>query len=118
MTKFKNMKGKKVWVALKVDMKKAYDRIQWDFQFNALHKLGFHSKWVELIKACISTVSYSVIVNDNVCGFFTSTRGIRQGDPLSPYLFILCMEILTRTLRKALRTKKCGTGIKISFESF
>jgi len=76
MTKFKNMKGKKTWVALKLDMKKTYAIIEWDFLLNTLHKLGFHSKWVELIKACISTVSYSVIVNDNVCGFFTLARGI------------------------------------------
>ena len=67
-----------------------------------------------LIKACISTVSYSVIVNNNVCGFFSPTRGIRQGDPLSPYLFILCMEVLNRALRKALGQKKCRIGFKLS----
>ena len=67
-----------------------------------------------MVKACISTVSYSVIVNDNVCGFCTLTRGIRQGDPLFHYVFILCMGVLTRTLHKALRRKKCGISIKIS----
>ena len=61
MTKFKNMKGKKALVALKLDMKKTYDRAEWDFLFNALHKLGFHSKWVDCIKPCISTVLYYVM---------------------------------------------------------
>jgi len=85
MNKFKNMKGKKVWVALKLDMKKAYDRVEWAFLFEALKQLGFHKKWINWIKECITTVSYSVIVNDEVCGFFKPTRGITQGDPLSPY---------------------------------
>ena len=76
MSKFRIMKGKKAWVALKLDMEKVYDRVDWEFLFDALHKLDFHPKWIELIKECISKVSYSVIVNDNVYGFFTPTRGI------------------------------------------
>ena len=108
------MKGKKVWVALKLHMEKAYDRVEWDFLFTAPHKFGFHSKWIELFKACISIVLYYVIVNDNVCGFFSPTRGIRQGDPLSPYLFIICMEVLIRMLRKAIVRQKCGIDVKIS----
>ena len=59
-------------------------------------------------------MSYSVIVNDEVMGFFSPSRGVRQGDPLSPYLFLICMEVLTRELRKAQNIKKCGIGIKIS----
>lgn len=77
MNKFKNMKGKKAWVALKFDMEKAYDRVEWNFLFRTLHIFGFHPKWVELIKTCITTVSYSIIVNDDVCGFFSPSRGIR-----------------------------------------
>jgi len=77
MNKFKNMKGKKAWVALKFDMEKAYNRVEWDFLFNTLRISGFHSKWVGLIKACNSSISYSVIVNDNVCSFFTRARGFR-----------------------------------------
>ena len=48
MTKFKTIKGKKAWVALKLDMKKAYDKVEWNFLLSALHKLGFHSKWLKL----------------------------------------------------------------------
>ena len=77
MNKFRNMKGKKAWVTLKLDMEKAYDRVEWEFLFDAQHKFRFHPKWIELIKGCTSTVLYSVIVNDNVCGFFTLTRGIQ-----------------------------------------
>ena len=95
-------------------MEKAYDRVERNFLFSTLHIFGFHPKWIESIKAYISTVSYSIILDDNVYGFFSPTRGIRQGDPLPPYLFIICMEVLTRALRKALWQKKCEIGIKLS----
>jgi len=108
------MKGKKSWVELKLDMKKAYDCVEWPFLFEALHKLGFHPTWIGWIKECVTTVSYSLIVNDEVCGFFTSSRGIRQGDPLSPYLFLICMEVLTRALRTAQTPNKFGIGFKIA----
>jgi len=114
MNKFKHMKGKKAWVALKLDMEKAYDRVEWPFLFAALRQLGFHQKWINWIKECVTTVSYSVIVNDEVCGFFHPTRGLRQGDPLSPYLFLICMEVLTRVLRKAQQKKKASIGFKIN----
>jgi len=114
MNKFKNMKGKKAWVVLKLDMEKAYDRVEWAFLFYALKQLGFHHKWINWIKEYVTTVSYSVIVSDEVYGFFKPTRGIRQGDPLSPYLFLICMEVLTRVLRKAQMTKKSSIGFKIT----
>ena len=66
MNKFKNMKEKKFWVALKLDMEKAYDRVEWTFLFDALKQLGFHKKWITWIKECVTTVSYFVIVNDEV----------------------------------------------------
>ena len=108
------MKGKKSWVALKLDMEKAYDRVEWVFLLEALKKIGFHPKWIGWIKECVTTVSYSIIVNDEVYGFFKPTRGLRQGDPLSLYLFLICMKVLTRTLRIAQLNKKSSIGFKIT----
>ena len=66
-----------------------------------MEKLGFHSKWVQLIMACITTAHFSVIVNGNPTGYILPSRGLRQGDPLSPYLFLFCAEGLTTLFRKA-----------------
>ena len=95
MNKFNNTKGEKAWVALKLDMKKAYDRVDWSFLMDCLIQLGFPLKWVSWIHQCVSTVTYSVIVNDQRRGFFKPSIGIRQGDHLSSYLFVICIEALT-----------------------
>jgi len=108
------MKGKQAWVALKLDMEKAYDRLEWPFVRQCLQQLGFHSKWIHWIMECITSVSYSILVNDKPTGLIRPTRGIRQSDPLSPYLFILCMEALSTTLLKESSQPKTGIGIKIS----
>ena len=63
--------------------------------------MGFHAKWVQLIMACITTTHFSILVNGNPTGYILPTRGPRQGDPLSPYLFLFCAEGLTALLRKA-----------------
>ena len=88
-------------MAVKMDMSKAYDRVEWVFVSEVLQRLGFHDKWINLIMQCIQSVSYSFLINDTVYGLVKPYRGIRQGDPLSPYIFILCGEVLSGLCRKA-----------------
>lgn len=93
---------KKHQAVLKLDMQKAYDRIEWDFVRDVMQQMGFHAKWVSLIMQCISTVTYSVKINGEPTSFFQPSRGLRQGDPLSPYIFILISNVLTWMMKKAL----------------
>lgn len=84
-----------------MDMSKAYNRIEWNFLEMVLHKFGFHPKMVNCIMQCVSTVSYSILFNGSARGQVFPKRGIRQGDQISPYLLILCSEVLSGLWRKA-----------------
>lgn len=88
-------------IVVKTDMSKAYDRIEWRFISNVLERLGFNTTWTQWIMQCISTVSYSYLINDFVNEEARPYRGIRQGDPISPYIFILCSEVLSGLCKKA-----------------
>ncbi|XP_074267371.1 uncharacterized protein LOC141590703 [Silene latifolia] len=82
-------------------MAKAYDRVEWVFLESVLHSMGFARTWIENVMRCVETVSYEVLINGDTSSSFVPKRGIRQGDPLSPYLFILCAEVLSSSIRRA-----------------
>ncbi|CAM8965610.1 unnamed protein product [Rhodiola kirilowii] len=99
-------------MSMKLDMSKAYDRIEWHFLERMMAAMGFAEEWIKRIMLCVSTVSYRVKINDNISDIIKPTRGLRQGDPISPYLFLICAEWLTFALS---RYQEIGLlkGIKI-----
>ncbi|KAJ9689707.1 hypothetical protein PVL29_012417 [Vitis rotundifolia] len=96
-------KRKERGLVCKLDIEKAYDSISWSFIMKVLKKMGFGSRWMDWMWWCLSTAKFSVLINGVPEGFFFSSKGLRQGDPISPYLFILGMEVLSALIRRAVQ---------------
>ena len=100
----KKKKGKGGYIALKIDMEKAFDKMEWGFLIEVMQCFGFFDKWIKWINQCITTTSFSILLDGGSYGFFHPQRGLRQRDPLSPFLFIMGIEVLSRLLLRAENT--------------
>jgi hypothetical protein len=107
--KQKNLKA----LVMKIDLKKAFDSIDWEFLRLILHSVGFGDKFTDWIMSCVTSANFAVLINGEATSFFKSERGLRQGCPLSPYLFILIMEGLSLLLSKSISEHQIS-GIKVS----
>ncbi|GJT68149.1 RNA-directed DNA polymerase, eukaryota, reverse transcriptase zinc-binding domain protein [Tanacetum coccineum] len=101
-----NRKHNKKKVSFKIDLQKAYDTISWDFIKEALEMFGFPEKMIKWIMTCVTTTKFSINVNGERVGYFKGGRGLRQGDPISPYLFTLVMEVLNLLIKKNIEDSK------------
>ena len=112
--------GKFGCMALKLDMSKAYDLVEWEFLKKIMNHLGVDERLVKIIMSCLSSVSYSMLLNGQPVGNIKPSRGLRQGDPLSPYLFLLCALGLQSLIQKAKVNEKikgvsiCRNGPRVS----
>jgi hypothetical protein len=95
---FKNKRGRKGFMFLKMDIKKAFDQMEWPFLLAIMKNLWFNDVWIGWIEACISSSSFSILINGNPFGLISPARGLRQGDPLSPFLFILGSEVFSKLM--------------------
>lgn len=103
-------------MAVKTDVSKAYDRVEWNFLETAMRLFGFSETWIGWIMSIVRSVHYSVLINGSPFGKIIPERGIRQGDPLSPYLFILCADIMSHLIKSKvasgdIRGLRIGNGV-------
>mgnify|MGYP003361698220 CR=1 FL=1 len=98
---FANKTGKVGHMILKIDLEKAYDRISWDFLRWVLMDIGMPSPLIQLIMFCITSTEMNVLWNGELTSDFKPTRGLRQGDPLSPSFFVLCLQKLEDMIDEA-----------------
>lgn len=106
----------KGWMTIKIDLEKAYDRLRWDFIRDTLHDIVCPDNFINIVWWCISSSRIRLLLNVDALQKFKPERGICQGDPLSPYLFVLCLERLFHLIQVAVE-KKVWKPIKISKRS-
>ncbi|PKU60567.1 putative mitochondrial protein [Dendrobium catenatum] len=111
MNKFKVSKSAKGWLALKVDMEQAYDKMNWRTLENVLMKMGFPHRFRSWVMSCVTVPRFAILVNGTLTEGITTGCGFRQGCPLSPYLFILCSELLSLHFRQ--NYPELGVQIKV-----
>ncbi|KAM6544293.1 hypothetical protein CsatB_008740 [Cannabis sativa] len=100
-------------MAVKLDMAKVFDRVEWAFISTILRKFDFPSRFIHLISDCISTATFQFNINGKVSGHVSPSRGIHQGDPLSPYLFMLCAKGFSSILQQQERNRALN-GFKVA----
>jgi len=109
-------KEKKKGVIVKVDYEKAYDSVDWEFLIYMMGRLGFNTKWIHWIKVCFKSATISVLVNGSPTKQFKPKRGLRQGDPLAPFLFLIVAEGLASLVRATV-SKGHYEGVKVGLNS-
>jgi hypothetical protein len=95
------LRDKNGYIAVKIDMSKAYNKVKWVFMEAVMGMMGFASYWIRLAIMCVSSAHFVVLVNGIPMGRIIPTRGIQQGDPISPYLFLICAKVLSSSLLRA-----------------